>query len=340
MDATRLVAVQRLLRERYPWRGPGAAILIVADDVPVMLAGFGRANVREEVPVTPGTLFDLASVSKHLTAYAVLLLVSRGKLSHTDEVRQHFPSLDAYRSGGRPLRISDLVFHSSGLPDYTCMLEEDEYPNFDNNRLVAWVAEQDAVFVPGTRGYFLKEEGATYCNTNYVLLASLVERISGQPFADFLKKEIFDPLGMKTTFSDPWEAQHPGQALRYDSSGRLISSPRIIPVQGDGNIYTTMTDYVRWDAELAHPTLLDPSWLAQLFVPGHLDDGQATDYAWGWYVRNWSGRRVAWHGGSWDGASTCIARWFEDGVRLALFSNTHQHKASEVLSEIEEILLD
>ncbi len=340
MDATRLAAVHALLRRRYPDGGPGAALLLVVGDVPVLVTGYGSADVREGVPVTPATLFDLASVSKQLTAFAVLLLASRGKLSPGDDVIRYLPDLAAYDTGGRPLRISDLLHHCSGLPDYIEAIDPDEYADCTNAYLLAWLPEEQSVFAPGTRGFFLDEDDPPYCNTNYALLASLVERVSGSAFPDFLRREIFQPLRMNDTFCDPWEPDHPGQARRYDRKGRKIARPRVIPVCGDGNVYSTVLDLMRWDAELAHPTLLDRAWLERAFVPGTLDDGRATDYAWGWYVKRWPGRSVAWHGGSWDGASNCLSRWPDDGVRIVLLSNTQAHAGCDVVGEIEKFLLD
>ncbi|MFO0844919.1 MAG: serine hydrolase domain-containing protein, partial [Gemmataceae bacterium] len=337
----RLAAVQRLLTSRYPSDGPGAAFLLVEADHPILLTGYGLADVAANVPVTPLTLFDLASVSKHITAYAVLMLASRGELAIDDEVREFLPELSRLDTGCRAFRLSDLLFHCSGLPEYTSELGPDEYAGFTNARLIDWLVEWPELDFPtGTRGFCLQDDGTTYCNTNYALLASVVERVSGVGFAHFLKTRLFEPLGMADTLCDPWRPDHPGQARRYDRAGQLILHPRVIPVVGDGNVYSTAADFVRWDAELAHPTLVPQDWLDRVWEAGKLDDGRTMDYAWGWYVRAWPGRRVAWHGGGWDGAATCFSRWLDDGVRLALFSNTQLQPACRVVSEIEEVALD
>ena len=85
---------------------------------------------------------------------------------------------------------------------------------------------------------------------------------------------------------------------------------------------------------------MDPAWLDRAYVPGAMDDGRPTDYAWGWYVKRWEAQRVAWHGGSWDGASNCFSRWLDDGVRIALFSNTQEHAACDVVTAIEKVIFD
>ncbi len=343
MDTYRLVAVQRLLSNHYPSTGPGAAFLLVERGRPLMLAGFGLADVPALVPVTPCTLFDLASVSKQITTYAILLFVEQQRLQLSDPVCQYIPELAELHGEGRPLRVSDLVFHSSGLPDYTTELSADEYVNFTNARLIDWLIEQRELdFAPGTRGICHRDEDedSTYCNTNYALLATIVERLAGVGFAFFLKTRLFDPLGMNDTFCDPWQHDHSGQARRYDQRGQLISQPRVIPVVGDGNVYSTVADLYLWDQELTRPTLVSPESLARLWQAGQLDDGTVGDYGWGWYLKSYPGRRVAWHSGSWDGANNCYSRWLDDGLHLILLSNTHQQSATKIVGEIEEILLD
>lgn len=340
MYASRLVSIQRLLSSRYPDHGPGACIFILADEIPLLLMGKGYADVVAQLPITPATRFDLASISKHMTAYAILLLASQGKLRLEDEVTTYLPELSRLSPSSRPLRITDLLYHCSGLPDYVEELDEDDYLNFTNLRLLEWLVDQPLYFPTGTRGFCLREDRTTYCNTNYALLASIAERARGMSFPFLLRSELFDPLGMQDTFCDPWQTEHPDQARRYDRHGQLIPQSRLIPVYGDGNVFGTMLDLLRWDAELSHPKLLPSPWHERALQPGILDDGHITDYACGWYIRSWSGRRVVWHGGSWDGVSHCYSRWLDDRIRIVLLSNTQQHRACEVVSEIEEILLD
>ncbi|MFM7151833.1 MAG: serine hydrolase domain-containing protein, partial [Gemmataceae bacterium] len=314
--------------------------LLIENDVPIWLAGFGRADIPDDVPVTPGTIFDLASLSKHFTAYAILLLASRGKLAPTDEVRQHIPELERHHADPRPLRLTDLIHHSSGLPDYIGELLPEEHLTFTNARLIDWVIEQPLEFPTGTRGFSFRDENTTYCNTNYCLLASVVERVSGKSFPFFMKTEIFKPLGMNDTFIDPYQGNHPGLARRHDRDGRFMEHPRVIPLYGDGSAYSTIADFVRWDRELTFSTLMAPQDRDRLFQAGTLDDGSPTDYGWGFYVKSWPDRRVVWHGGNWDGTSTCFSRWLDDGIRLALFSNTQSQAAPTILSEIEHFLMD
>jgi CubicO group peptidase (beta-lactamase class C family) len=336
----RLSASDARLGEHYPPGGPGAAVLLVVGGQPVLRKGYGLAEVEAGVPITTATPFDLASVAKQLTALAVVVLASRGQLTLHDDVSLYLAELSRLDvAEGRALRLGDLLHHTSGLPDYLDTLKPWDYARFTNDRLVAWAARQRLLWPPGTRGFFLSDGGSTYCNTNYALLASVVERVSGRPFPDFLRDEIFHPLGMTASLCDPFNVSAPGRAQRYDERGRRVRRPRCIPTYGDGNVYSTADDFLRLDAQLAAPTLVGGEWIQRCFAAGTLDDGRPTNYGLGWKVGCYRGRQVAWHGGSWDGTSTYFSRWLEDRVSVVVFSNGQVVRATRVGEEVEAILL-
>lgn len=340
MTPERLAAAAAILDAAYPADGAGAALLVAVDGQPALVHCRGLARVADEVPISADTVFDLASMGKQFTAFATLLLAGRGALSPLDPVHVSLPELmPLARQAYRPIRIADLLFHTSGLPDYVCGIRPGDCPGFDNRRLVEWAARQQLEFTPGTQG-IADYCGDTYCNTNYGLLACVVERVAGQPFPDFVRDRLFAPLGMVDTFCSLTGDRHPRRAARHGNAGELLTAPREIPVYGDGNLYSTINDLARWEAELAHPTLLEAAWLSQAFVPAALDDGRRTRYGWGWFVGHYSGRRAVWHGGSWDGTSTCFARYLDDRVTIVLCSNTRVVLASDVVSLLEPALLD
>lgn len=339
MNSERLAAAAALIDAVYPADGAGAVLLVCVEGQPALIhpRGVSRAG---GAPLDADTVFDLASLGKQFTASAVLLLASRGALHADDPVHLHLPELlplaaQAYR----PIRLADLLHHTSGLPDYIDGLDPARYAAFDNARLIEWAARQQLEFTPGTQG-LADHCQDTYCNTNYGLLASVVERVAGRPFPDFVRDELFVPLGMTGSFCSLHGDAHPRCAGRHGGAGERLSSPREIPVYGDGNLYSTLADLARWEAELCRPTRLEPAWLQQAFTAATLDDGRRTRYGWGWYVGWYGGRRVVWHGGSWDGTSTCYARHLDAGVSLAVCSNTRAVLAHDVVSQVESLLLD
>jgi CubicO group peptidase (beta-lactamase class C family) len=340
MHLERLDEVDRLLQDHYSPRGPGAALLILHRGVPVFLHGYGCADVLAFRSITPLSIFDLASAGKHFAAFSILLLASRGQLAPSDPVSRHLPELSPLDGRSRrPVRIQDLMQHSSGLPEYLDSLQESNYEQCDNEYVVEWVAAQSFVFEPGSQGMIL-EQSDTYCNTNYALLASIIERVSSISYPNFLQSRLFSPLGMNDSFCTTSLEPRPRQVSRYDANARPILQPRAIPVYGDGSVYSTLGDLQRWFAEQDQPTLIDKGLLEAALAGGLLDDGTQTHYGAGWYSRNWSGRRAVWHSGGWDGAATCLSRWIDDQVAIILLSNTRMHGPTAIVESIEKLLLD
>ncbi|MFO0930994.1 MAG: serine hydrolase domain-containing protein [Gemmataceae bacterium] len=340
MTPDRLAAAVAIVDAAYPADGAGAALLVAVNGQPALVHCRGRARVADGVPIAPDTVFDLASMGKQFTAFATLLLASRGALTPADPVHIHLPELEPLaRQAYRPIRVADLLHHTSGLPDYVCGVSPRDCATFDNRQLVPWAARQRLEFTPGTQGIadYCQD---TYCNTNYALLACVVERVAGRPFPDFVRDTLFAPLGMTDTFCSTAGDTHPRRAARYGEDGERLTAPREIPVYGDGNLFSTLADLAKWEAELSRPTLLDAGWLHQAFDPATLDDGRRTRYGWGWFVGRYNGRRAVWHGGSWDGTSTCYARYLDDGVSVVLCSNTRVVLAYDVVSLLEPALLD
>ncbi|HSL70263.1 MAG TPA: serine hydrolase domain-containing protein, partial [Longimicrobiales bacterium] len=171
---------------------PGAAVVVVKNGDVVYQNGYGFANLDYDIPITPTTLFDIASVSKHFTAFAVALLADRGKLSLDDDVHKYIPELPDF---GQRITIRHLVHHTSGIRDWVELLSIAGY-RFDDV-----IALPDILnFVQHQRGLnFAPGSEHLYSNTGYNLLAETVARASGQPFAQFMEEQVFRPLGMNDT---------------------------------------------------------------------------------------------------------------------------------------------
>jgi CubicO group peptidase (beta-lactamase class C family) len=299
--------------------GPGCAVVILHDGQVVHEKGYGLADLEARTPIAPtSTAFDLASCSKQFTATACLILVERGKLSLADDARRYLPELPSY--GPRPIRVGDLLHHSSGLPDYTRLLGDGaalaRMRNADALRLVA--REKKLDFATGAKG---GTDG--YSNTNYCLAALIVERISKKSLGAFLQTEVFDPLGMKATvvYERPGQIV-PGRARGYRSEGqRFAASACDGCVTGDGNVFSTAADLARWDRALRERKILKPASIDLLFAPGRLDSGELLDYGLGWCVGASDGRRFVNHAGSWAGTSTYIMRFLDRGDSAIVLSN-------------------
>ena len=244
------------------WAGPdspGASIAIIQNGKIVYSQGYGSANLEYGVPNTPATVFDLASVSKQFTAFAIYLLAQDGKLSLDDDVRKYLPKLHDF---GKVITIRQLVHHTSGVRDQSNLLLlagwrlEDVITDEDVARLLFQQTELN--FAPGDR--FL------YSNSGYTLLAIVVKQVSGKTLPEFAKERIFDPLGMAHThFQDDYGIVVKDRAYSYarQPDGKYRYVALSYSMAGPSGLFSTVGDLARWDenfytGEVGGPALSGP----------------------------------------------------------------------------------
>jgi CubicO group peptidase (beta-lactamase class C family) len=282
--------------------------------------------------ITPATSFNLASVSKQFTAFAILLLAHEGKLSRDDLLTKHIPELGSTEG----VTINHLLSHTSGLPDYALdrglaeRLEEKETILAPAD-LIAWLGEADQglKFHPG--------EKDDYSNTNYVLLVEIIARVSGQPFADFMHSRVFVPLGMrhsavvnKAVNTDALEDRAYGfrRRLLYFGPNVAHDLNRMDGVAGDGNIYATARDLVTWDRALRDGVLLPTEVYKQAYAPIRLNSGEVVQETvlgksiqpgLGWNAQDFP---IVTSYGHWQAFSNFYWRNLQDDTVLVLLSNS------------------
>jgi CubicO group peptidase (beta-lactamase class C family) len=327
----RAVKVDAAIRRAAGVGGAGIAAAVVSGTEVLYAKGSGFANIASRTPITTRTCFDLASCSKQFTAMAVMILAERGKLGLDDDVRRFLPELRP-RAKGRAVAVSDLLHHTSGLKDYLELLSPEEMKEGKNEGVLARLAREKRAFGPGKQH--------AYSNTNYALLALVVERASGRPFASFLRDEVFRPLGMESTVVLEREGQAiPDRATGYARRGRSWAVDVLdLPVVGDGNVFSSVDDLVRWDRGLREGKLIGRAMLERAFTPGALDDGTEHGYGFGWVIsRDDDGRRCASHDGGWNGTSTSIARYLDDGLTVIVLWNAGGEDAEALCDAIARI---
>jgi CubicO group peptidase (beta-lactamase class C family) len=223
---------------------PGCALAVIKDGTVLHKRGFGRANLETDAPITPGTVFHVASVSKQFTAFAILLLAKDGKLSLDDDVRKHIPELADF---GKTVTIRHLIHHTSGLRDQWRLLKmagwrmEDVITERDILDLV--FRQKELNFAPGAE--------YLYSNTGYTLLAVIVARVSKQSFREFTQERIFKPLAMTSThFHDDHRQIVKNRAYSYRPARRGAEF-ELVPLQyanvGATSLFTTVEDLTKWD---------------------------------------------------------------------------------------------
>lgn len=320
--------------DSHPWlapffdaHGPGAAVAVVPDGDTPRFACHGLADLETRRPITPDTLFELASASKPFTAVAVLRLVAEGRLgldTEVDTVLDGFARPDQ----GRAVRVRDLLQHTAGLHDYLeqgmFTSPEEATPHYIAAQLPAW----SRAARPGI--------AHVYSNTHYVVLASLVEAVAGTDFATFLREQVFAAAGLERTFAG--DGQGIGQPIAGGYQAAAYGLSLVAPVEpyplatlGDGGVTSCARDILRFLDRLWAGDLVPSELVRAMGTPGRLDDGTAFPYGLGFQVetagdaRTWIG-----HGGSWTDSTTLMGRYAPGGVIVVVLSN-------EAMAPVERI---
>ncbi|MDX1286002.1 MAG: serine hydrolase domain-containing protein, partial [Draconibacterium sp.] len=272
---------------------PGAAITIVKNGEIEYKAGYGLANLEYNIPVTPQTVFHIASVSKQFTAFAVLLLENEGKLSMDDDIRKHIPEVPDF---GEKITLKHLVHHTSGMRDQWNLLAMAGWRLDDvitKEHILKLVAKQkDLNFKPG--------EKFMYCNTGFTLLAEVVERVSGQSFAEYTKENIFMPLKMNSTlFYDNHEKIVKNRAYSYKGfRNNPIKSVLSYANAGATSLFTTVEDISLWAANFEEPVVGNQQIFAKMEERAILNNGDTISYAYGQSIGKYKGLKTITHGGA------------------------------------------
>lgn len=312
---------------------PGLGVLVLQKGKVLHIAGYGFADIEDETPVTPDSIFDLASVSKQMTALAARMQIEAGLYDEETPVADLLPAF-ADIDSPRPITVGDLIHHLSGLTDYLSW--EDYATDSTNDDVVAWLAEQPLDHDPGTK--------FDYSNSGYLTLGSVVAAADGaDALHEVLQTRVWDVAGMAdTALPDPIDPDR--RVTGYDGTDGDFSEsmdPNI--VEGDGNVFSTLTDLAAYEAAFWTGTLLDDP--ASLYVNGTYDDGSpiADDndegYGYGWSVTKGE-EDYATHTGSWMGTSTLYARNLTTGVTVILLANGEAADLWQVQGEIEAALAD
>jgi len=313
--------------------GPGAAVLALRDQDIVYTGHRGLADLATRTPISATTAFDLASVSKHFTAVALLLLEERGQISLDAPLADYLPAWAEYPSG-RLLTLADLLYHTSGIPDYSQVWRGAVADaNLPNDRYLRKVLTRPALFPAGSR--------ADYSNTNYILLAAVIEVVSGQSFRTFLRQNLFDPLGMNQ--SDV--AETPRQPIAGRATGYLVrhgvarKNDRPISLVGHSHLFSTTADLAKWYRALWSGRVIREPSLAKVLTPGRLDDGTRHIYALGW-IDDIAGEPYAiGHSGSWYGFATNVRRYPAENLTLVVLSNDENFGAKALTARLASAVL-
>jgi len=328
----------------YNSQSPGLAVAVIRDGKIVFEKGYGMADLENNIPITPQTVFHVASVSKQFTAFSIYLLAGEGKISLEDDVRKYIPELPDY---GKTIRIRHLLAHTSGLRDQWAILTLAGWRMDDvitTEQLLKLVTRQKGTNFPTGSAF-------SYSNTGYMLLAEIIHRVSGKTFRDYTNEMIFKPLKMNSTqFYDDHQQIVKNRADSYEKVNETYQHKRLNYANvGATSLLTTVEDLSKWVLNFENPVVGNPKLIAAFNSPSYLDNGQKIVYtvldgdtiyhAKGQLLRHYRGVDMINHGGHDAGFRAFLARFPDQRFAYITLSNDESYNVLKNGMAITELYL-
>ena len=304
-----------------------SGVILIASEGKIIFNGVnGKRDFENNIPLSSSDIFELASISKQFTAMMIMMCKEKGLLSYDDLVEKY---LDLPYRG---ITIRNLLTHTSGLPDYQKIMDEnwDKSKVAGNTEILEYlnIYKPEMIFTPG--------EKYEYSNTGYVLLGSIVEKVTGEDFVELSKDWIFNPLNMKNTLIRSLDEKRKLENLAYghkkDSLDRFVNANNFLSSdytiwlgnrKGPGRISSNVFDLLLWDKALYGETLVSKKTLNEALTPYKLNNGKLSFYGFGWKLNEDSNNKIVSHSGSNPGYKTRIVRLIDKKITIVALSNNN-----------------
>jgi CubicO group peptidase (beta-lactamase class C family) len=298
-------------------RGFNGGILVAKDGAILYEKYAGYADLRTKDPFTDSTSTHIASSGKTFTGMAILRMVQENKLSLDDPLEKFFPG---FPYAGVTVKM--LLNHRSGMPNYLYFMPKKEW----KDRQVTNADVLNYLITAKPNRSASPDRRFSYSNTNYVLLALIIEKISGKPFPEFMKWQFFEPLGMTHTFvysvSDTTKV-----ICSYEPNGRVWTNDFLEGTYGDKNIYSTPKDLLKWDQAFYTDQIIRKTLLDSAFTPYSNERPSVHNYGLGWRLLMIpNGKKVVYHNGRWHGFNAAFARLIDEKVTIIILGNKYNSK--------------
>ena len=307
---------------------PGMAVAVVKNGEVALARGYGFANLEHQVPVTTSSIFNSGSVGKQFTAAAIVHIEEHGKLRLDDHIARYLPHTKA-RWGS--ITVRHLLTHTSGIPEYED--EIDMRRDYSERQLTELVGLLPRRSVPGQK--------FEYSNSGYLLLGVIIRTITGQFHADYIRENIFKPLGMKTARIARDADIVPNRVDGYRmSKGRILKQEWVSSTfkqTADGCFHLSLDDLLAWERGVRTRALLKPESWSQIFTPVVLNSGKVHPYGFAWEIRRKSGRTVHGHDGSFQGFEAILTRYIEEELTTIALANLADVDLEQVTQHIARL---
>jgi D-alanyl-D-alanine carboxypeptidase len=316
--------IDRFLTPYFKPDEPGAAVIVTRDGKPIFRKAYGLADMEKKTQLVPEDVMRIASMTKQFTAVAIMMLAEQGKLKLDDDFTTH---LADYPKQKNKITIDQLLTHTSGIPGYT------ELPSFERNRekeftvqgMIDTFKNEPLLFAPGTK--------MRYSNSGYFLLGTIIEGHSKMSYADYMAKNIFEPLGMKDTAYEGRERSGKIRVNGYRGGIKIELAQQLSNTQpyAAGALVSTVDDLSKWDAAIAEGKLLKPGSWKKLFEPINVPTGNAMKVARGWFATDIRGSDARWHSGGIQGFMSDGIRLPEEKIYAAILVNTESPRVNPTI---------
>lgn len=291
---------------------PGAAVAVIQKGRVVKMKGYGMASVEFDAPVTVDTVFEIGSVSKQMTAAAILLLVEDGKVKLDEKISAYLPNTP---ESWKDVTVRNLLTHSSGIKSYTSLEGFELSRRMNVNQFIAKLAAHPLEFTPGERNI--------YSNSGFNLLALIVESRSGMKYIEFMRKRIFGPLGMtKTTDRDPqFIVKNRANGYEWETDHLAGRDASLTDLTGAGSIVSTIGDMVKWSKAVGSETFLKQSSRTEWWKKFIFNNGKESPYGFGWRISEIRGHKLIGHTGQTAGFGSAHFRYPADDTMVIALTN-------------------
>ncbi len=321
------------INKRHDFHG---AILVAKNGKIIYNNQIGFADFKKKIPLNEESVFQLASVSKQFTAAAIMLLNERNQIQLSDTVNTYFPDFPYEH-----VTIKNLLNHTAGLPNYHWVAEH----KWQQKRAPSNSEMMELLESSNVQRYFKPGRNFDYSNTGYIVLASIVEKVSGTRFSSFLKSNIFEPLQMNHSYVYSFENnsikenQLEGYRLYRGWKHLKINNTVNDAIVGDKNVYTTIEDLFKWTVGLNNGKLLSKESLDLMYSKGETIYGRKVPYGFGFRIDT-EGQKIIYHHGKWNGFSTGLTKYLEDDLVVIVLEHTSYSAMKSLNKKIKKIVTE
>lgn len=327
-------SLDSLMSSIYHKDFPGAAIAIVKNGEVFFKKGYGIANTDTKDLITSSTNFNICSMTKQFAAYGILKLAGEKKLSLNDKISKYFPDFNS--KVANQVSIRNLLTHSSGIVDHYDYVDKALFKEFWDKDVLNAIKSVDSVYFPDGSKY-------RYSNTAFCLLSQIIEHVSGQPYPAFIQENIFRPLKMNNSdvIKPHFKISHRALGYEFENDSFKIADAGeslFFSTMGDGGVYTSIDDYLKWVMAIQNGKVLDPEIIKEAqSAQFTIDAKRNLSYGYGWFVAGYGENKIVYHTGSNGGFRTIIFMIPSKKYSVVIFSNRTGIDLEDLVREINKI---